>query len=516
MSTPRNYGKENALRHAAEPVRDLVFRDSAKVRALLTGLRYGAIFIAILLTSNFIVNLIGLVTFILFLVIALLGFLYAYASWHSLIIPFSMAVLAVGGFRFLWAVQMPGLPDVYLDRAAMIWLVVVFGVKSVVERKPLRPPFLLDTLILINGIFLFVYILYHDFNNFNLWTKSYLLPYAAYFMAKNIVTDMKSMRTLLIVLAVINVYYAITSIAEKFDINQLIWPKSIIYTQTVWWNRSNGPFAHAPLFGTVQGMILPVYLYLIATSKSRLVKIMNYAALALGFAGLYFTYTRGSWLAGIAALTVAIVVNRGHYMKAIAPALILLPLISVSFLGVTDDTVMKDRVENDVTMGSRVGVAVTVLRMWRDNPIIGVGFFRYRFEREHYVDPVDVPIFGTINFTNFRHASIHDIYLGPLAETGLFGTLLQFSIYLLIFRTFMRHYRDPNCPPHFRQYLLPIFGGMFVGYHLGGIAIDYRFFSAVGVIFYSAAGIIYGYTGDRDIPLTSGVDADGSAFNEKA
>ncbi len=47
---------------------------------------------------------------------------------------------------------------------------------------------------------------------------------------------------------------------------------------------------------------------------------------------------------------------------------------------------------------------------------------------------------------------------------------------------------------------------MSIGYLFGGIAIDYRFFSMVGTIFYSAAGIVYGYTGtvdnDDDMNLT--------------
>ena len=286
-----------------------------------------------------------------------------------------------------------------------------------------------------------------------------------------------------------------TSIGEKLDLSILVWPHSILTQETAWILRSNGPFAHAPLFGTVQGMILPVYLYLIATTKSRMAQVIWYLALALGFAGLYFTYTRGSWLAGIVALGVAIVLNRGHYFRLVVPALILVPLIAIFALGIGSDQVLQKRVENEDTLEARLGVLVTVLRMWKENPIAGVGFFRFRNERENYVGPVDVPVFGTVNVARFRHTSIHDIYFGPLAETGIIGALLQFSIYLIILVTFIRHYRDPNGPPHFKQYVLPVFAGIFCGYLLGGIAIDYRFFSMVGVIFYSAAGMMYGHNG---------------------
>lgn len=516
MGTPQHYGKDAVLRHALYSLRNMTSGGSRARPGLMTGIRYGAPCLAIFATCNFIVGRIGIVPFILFLAIFIFGLLYSFASWRSLFIPLSLTILAVGGFRFLWSVEMPGLPDLYVDRVAMIWLVVIFSIKSVVERKTMRPPFLLDTLLIVNALYLFLYIGFHNFDHFNLWTKSYLMPYTAFFMAKNIVTNQKLMRSFLIMLAVINVYYAVTSIAEKFQITQLVWPKSILYTETVWHDRSNGPFAHAPLFGTVMGMILPVYLYLIATTKNRVFQVANYVALALGFAGLYFTYTRGSWLAGIGALLVAVIVNRRHYLKVITPVLVVVPLLAVFVLGIGKDPVMKVRVENEDTMASRVAVAVTALRMWRDNPLVGVGFFRYRYERLNYIDPVDVPVFGTVRVANFRHTSIHDIYLGPLAETGLVGTLLQIFIYLMIFKAFFRQYRNRHGPPHFRYYILPVFGGMFIGYLIGGIAIDYRFFSAVGAIFYSAAGIIYGYTGDKVILSGQGADGEGAELDEEA
>jgi O-antigen ligase len=468
---------------------------------LTTGLLYAALAIAILLFSSVMMGRLGLASFTIFLAAIFFGVLYSYLSWRSLSVPFFVFILSVGGFRFLWAVKAPGLPDLYLDRMALIWLVVVFTVKAVAERKPLRPPYLLDVLLLLNALYLWMHLIVTDYSYFSLWTRSYLVPYAGYFMAKNILTTEKRMHAFLILLAVLNVYYATTSIAEKFRFEHLIWPKVILYTKTVWVGRSNGPFAHAPLFGTVQGMILPMYLYIIATSRNKLVQALSYAALSLAAAGLYFTYTRGSWLVGIFALLVAIAFSKGRYLKISAPAIALLPLIAIFVLGAGNDKFMKDRVENDDTVTSRLGVAVTAMRMFQAQPLFGVGFFQFRHVREQYVDPVVVPVFGAVRFANFRHTSIHDIYLGPLAETGLVGAFLQIAIYLVIFRAFIRHYRNREGPKHFRIYILPILGGLCIGYLGGGIAIDYRFFSMVGTMFYTAAGIVYGYQAE---PETSG------------
>ena len=80
-----------------------------------------------------------------------------------------------------------------------------------------------------------------------------------------------------------------------------------------------------------------------------------------------------------------------------------------------------------------------------------------------------------------------------MAEDGLLGMSMQVGIYVIIFRTFRRKYRWRNRGDPFATYVLPIFAGVFVGYLVGGLAIDYRFFSFVGTLFYMSAGIQEGY-----------------------
>ncbi len=76
---------------------------------------------------------------------------------------------------------------------------------------------------------------------------------------------------------------------------------------------------------------------------------------------------------------------------------------------------------------------------------------------------------------------------------GLVGMAMQLGIYWLILRAFLTKFRWRERGDHFATYVLPIFGGMFVGYLVGGTAIDYRFFSFVGTLFYMGAGILDGY-----------------------
>ena len=452
-----------------------------------------AVLFVSLVVSQQLISRFGLDFFILALVGAFFGTLYAIVSLKSLLVPFIVWVLSVGGFRYIWSIQTPILPDLFLDRMMMLWLAMVFMVKFFAERRTLKGPFLLDYLIAIHGLYVLIRIYIQGMEYIHPWTMSYLIPYAAYYFSKNIVTTIRRIWVFLVSLLLLTLYYSITSIAENLGLNFLVWPKLILTERIRWGGRSTGPFLQPGVLGTVIGMLVPIHLYFIATVRSNVTRVGVYVSLALGMAGLYYTYTRGSWLAGIVAILVVAALNIRHYSRVLLPAVVLVPVLAFSFLGLGQDTFMKERVENEDTLGSRVGTAVTALKIWRDNPLIGVGFFQYRNAREDYIQPITVPGLGTIRFVQFRHNNIHDIYLGPLAEDGLVGMGLQFWIYFLILKTFLKKFRWRHEGDHFAIFIMPVFAGVFVGYLVGGLAIDYRFFSFIGVLFYMCAGILYGY-----------------------
>ncbi|PID79130.1 hypothetical protein CSB20_11580 [bacterium DOLZORAL124_64_63] len=474
-------------------------RDPRSANRLFSTLGHILIFGLAFLGSHMVVQRMGLDTFVVLLVLAFVGSIYALLSFRNMSIPLAVWLLSIGGFRFLFMVPMAGLPDLYLDRLAMIWLTIIFMIKFFAESRKLRGPFILDALIILHGTYILTHILILDSEHFNLWTKSYLTPYAAYFLGKNIVVDFKRLRLVFLLLLLLAIYYNLTSIAEKFDLNFLLWPKYMRVDHEIFRGRSNGPFRHAPLFGTIIGMLIPLHLYFITAARNYLVKFLLYLSLGLSFGGLYFTYTRGSWLVGITALSVAVALNRRHYLRLVAPLVVLAPILAVSVLGIGQDQFLKERVENENTLDARAGTILTALRVWRDHPFTGCGFFQYPQVRLDYVEALEVPILGTLSFRDFRHNAIHDIYFGPLAEEGLIGVSLQLIIYFLIFRTFRRKFSWRNKGDPFATYVMPVFAGIFVGYLVGGIAIDYRFFSVTGTLFFMTAGILYGYEGETPV-----------------
>lgn len=479
-----------------------ILRGPRQVARLNTFLVYALLLGGSLFASYFIVSRIGVQMFMTMVIGIFFGTIFTIISFGNLMTPFLVWILTIFGFRFILSIKAPGLPDLLLDRMILVWLTVVFFVKFIAERRKFRGPHLLDLLMLINALYILVGIYIRDMTVFHDWTMSTVIPYASYFFAKNLVTTNKEIRKFLWVLLILVVYYSITSIAENFEIEALVWPKFIL-TDKPFWGRSNGPFGHAPLFGTIIGMIIPFHIYFIATVRNRALQILLFLSLAMGFGGLYFTYTRGSWLAGILALMTVAFLNRRHFLKLILPAVVVAPVVAIMFLGISQDKVMKARVENEDTLGSRLGTFVTATKVWRANPIFGVGFNQYRHVLDNFVEPLDLPVIGVITVHQFRHNPPHDIYIAYLAENGILGALLQGAIYFLILRTFLVKYAWRREGDYFATFILPVFGGVFVGYLVGGLAIDYKFFSVVGTLFYSCAGILYGY--QREESGASGV-----------
>ena len=95
-----------------------------------------------------------------------------------------------------------------------------------------------------------------------------------------------------------------------------------------------------------------------------------------------------------------------------------------------------------------------------------------------------------------------------LAGLGLLTGLLAGAV-IVLFRLLVEQTQEAILPgtgaenyealPLWARIALPVFGGLCVGYLMGGISIDYRFFSTVGTAFYTVAGILYGYTGKADL-----------------
>jgi len=458
---------------------------------------YIAVFLGIisLIVSYVLLDKLGVLYFVVVLGGATAVFLLGFVTFRNISFALSIWLLSMCGFRTLGMVNMPGLPDMSIDRILLVWMILFFFFRVVVGAQKIEKPFLADVILLLTTIYIVVQIQFKNSPHFHFWVLSYLSPFFAYIYGKYTVKKDFEIRNIIFFFLILTVYFYITAIAEHFGWNSLVIPKSILDPHKGFWipGRARGPLLHPPLFGQVLAMSLLVHFFLMLHLKRKISVALLSLSLGLSFLALFFTYTRGPWVAGMAGILSLGFLGKG-YRKVIAI------MVVVGFLGAIAGAVqlansefLQERVSNTHTIENRLGFFANAIRMFMTDPLFGVGFFNFQSLVDDFNQATYIPFYGLIRKDVAANVPIHDIYIGKMAEEGLVGTILQFSFYWVIFRAYISRWKENVWSRWFTKNTMVLFAGIMITYLVGGMIIDYRYFDLVNVVFYLLAGIIYGF-----------------------
>lgn len=464
-----------------------------RAASILHGLRYLLIAVAVAMVCQKVFSFFGPAFLLILLVVATVAILYAAISFRSLVVPFLVLIASVSLLRFVWAVHVPVLPDMFLDRISLVWMLFIFFGMKIYQRKGLRGPFAIDYVMIIHSGYIMARVLMTSPAKLNIWLASLVTPYLVFMLAKNIVVTHKQMRAVLALMAVLSFYFTVTSISEKFHLDFLLYPTIMREPHPIAAGRSSGPFRGPGIFGDTMGMLLPVFLFYVARTRQKVGKIAFGVIFMFGTLAILFTYTRGSWLASLLGLGAVVLTGRKAYLRYVIPALVVAPILAIALFGIRQDKFLEERIGTTETAESRAGNLVTALRLWRDYPIFGVGPYQFQEHSSFYVGPVELPFFGTMRVVQFRGSPAHDMYLSPLAEDGAVGLLLQLLVHFMVIRESLLKLQLRRQGDYFATYILPLFFGIYVVYLFGGFIVSFRYWSVLGSLYYMGAGITYGY-----------------------
>ncbi len=435
-------------------------------------------------------------------VVALVGAVFVgllvLLSMRDLSLALVIWLISMGSFRSIGMVAMPGLPDFSIDRIMLVWIVLVLLARVLFGQLEFHKPYGADLLVIGHVVYIWAQMQTHsDFSHFHQWVLSSLSPAAAFFYGKYVVRDERYIRNILLFLFATTVYYYVTAIAEHFSINALVWPKNILDPNVGFWakGRSRGPVLHPPLFGQILSMMLLVHFYFLLKIRRWPLKIAMGISLLLALLGVFFAYTRGPWVAlGVAIVVLA--VARPGYRRIVGAIGVIVVIAGIfGLLKLANSDFLQERLGSENTVENRLGFMANAWRMVRDHPIFGIGYFRFLREVSLYNQSTYIPFYGLVRKGLGAHVAIHDIFLGPTAEVGIVGTTFMFWFYYLILRSFRSLWRRAPQGRWFNRDLLALFFGITVCYFVGGMAIDYRYFDFINVLFYLIAGIVYGVDG---------------------
>ena len=342
----------------------------------------------------------GLSTVMTLLGISVLAMVLSYVSWQNMAILISLWLFTMSGFRAYAMIYMPALPDLSLERVLALWILVIFALRLIMKRDEIRGPFTVDILLGLHLLYILANVTYIGNKVYtHEWAISSVSPFIGYFIGKNMMTRDKDVRFLFAVFFVFLVYYYVQSIAQKFELNFLIWPKAILDRYEGSWplGRSRGPFLHPPLFGQVMAMLLPVQFYFFYRIRMRLARFLILVSIVLSGLGLLYTYTRAPWLAAIIGVVV-LGIMRQRYRQLLAAFGVALAL--AGFLGLlqaANSDLLQHRLANTTTIGNRLAALSAALRMWRDNPLFGIGWFNWEHVYPFYHRGEYFPLFGYVS-----------------------------------------------------------------------------------------------------------------------
>lgn len=226
-------------------------------------------------------------------------------------------------------------------------------------------------------------------------------------------------------------------------------------------------------YGAALAMFYPLLIGLTLSNQySRSWRIVFFTVLAIFTVALILSYTRAAWVSLIGALGIYIVMRlRIKFITLMALASVFLVALFLSW----DTIVMKleknrqdssaelaehvqsiSNISTDASNLERLNRWSSAWRMFKERPFVGWGPGTYMFQYA----PFQLSAEKTIISTNAGDkGNAHSEYIGPLAESGVFGMLSFLIIIIAAIYSAVKLYPRVKDPEH-RLYLMSLFLGL--------------------------------------------------------
>lgn len=209
-------------------------------------------------------------------------------------------------------------------------------------------------------------------------------------------------------------------------------------------------------YGAVLAMFFPVVIgQLFLSKKNALLTFLYYLAFLVITIGLVLSYTRAAWISVFAAAVLFVVLLLKIKLKTVlittfsAIAILLFSWSSIEQQLGQNKQESSDKLDEHVSSISNVSSDASnlerlnrwncALALFQERPITGWGPGTYQFVYAPFQRAKDRTIIST---NNGDGGNAHSEYLGPLAEQGIFGTVLVLAIlFYLLHLGFKLYYR---------------------------------------------------------------------------
>jgi N-acetylglucosaminyldiphosphoundecaprenol N-acetyl-beta-D-mannosaminyltransferase len=247
-------------------------------------------------------------------------------------------------------------------------------------------------------------------------------------------------------------YLAATALCEKAGLWSLVFPRYIANPNLgIHFGRARGPDLNSVSLGMYLTACMACAWILLPLIERRWIQLAIIASLPLMAAGVFFTYTRSTWL-GLAASGLVIaatqIPRRWRLPTVTLAGLCGVLLVATSWSNLLDLQREGSVGDSEHSVDQRKSFAYVSWQMFKDNPVFGVGFGRFFDRKLPYLS--DRP--ENIELDSIRPLHHHNTYLSVLTETGFVGLATFVTLVAVWVNCACRLAHNANRPPLSRAF----------------------------------------------------------------
>jgi N-acetylglucosaminyldiphosphoundecaprenol N-acetyl-beta-D-mannosaminyltransferase len=244
----------------------------------------------------------------------------------------------------------------------------------------------------------------------------------------------------------LGVYLAATALFEVAGVWSLVFPRYIANPNLgIHFGRARGPELNSVSLGMYLTACILCAWTLLPLLKHRWAQLATLTSMPLMAAGVFFTYTRSTWL-GLAAsgLVVAAIEipKRWRLPTVTMAALCGVLMLATSWSSIVGLEREGSAAESEHSVDQRKSFAYVSWHMFRENPVLGVGFGRFYDRKLPYLSDRS----QDFELESIRGLHHHNTLLSVLTETGIVGLTLFVAMFVVWASTAWRLAHTENLP----------------------------------------------------------------------
>lgn len=255
---------------------------------------------------------------------------------------------------------------------------------------------------------------------------AFWIPAALYLAARTSGDGERQWRGMLWVLAALGGFLAFTAFAEIGKQWWAVFPRYISNPLLgTHFGRARGPSLNSASLGVMLAVCFWAA-WMLWPRLSRLQQAALGVLMLAITAGIYFTYTRSTWIGLAAGLAVIPLVQLPQWRVPLAIALVLGGAIGVVAFGEKVTNLGRKDTDGSAehSVYQRASFVFVSMRMWRDAPLLGCGFGRYYDLKMPYLSDRS----QQLELESLRNLDHHNTLLSIMVETGLVGITLFLAL----------------------------------------------------------------------------------------